>query len=193
MHKQTLKQLIKVLKLDYCNENITETNFLDDGQRGGVEILHFDSLITETEEVITQIEEKGYRPATIYELLIWAKDNWNGKDIIVALGSVWRGLRGGRSVPYLWSGSRERILALHWFEGDWGRDYRFAAVRKSLDFGTLNRQQIIEMADKKMKTGEKKYGVWNPKTDKRNLQQEMTDELIDFINYAIMQVMKLNK
>ena len=77
--------------------------------------------------------------------------------------------------------------------GDWGGDYRFAAVRKSLDFGTLNRQQIIEMADKKMKTGEKKYGVWNPKTDKRNLQQEMTDELIDFINYAIMQVMKLNK
>jgi len=42
-----------------------------------------------------------------------------------------------------------------------------------------------------MKAGEKKYGIWNPKTDKRKLRKEMVEELVDVINYAIMEIQKL--
>ena len=37
----------------------------------------------------------------------------------------------------------------------------------------LTRNKIIRLADRKMKAGEKKYGIWNPKTDKRKLRKEM--------------------
>jgi len=55
----------------------------------------------------------------------------------------------------------------------------------------LTRNKIIRLADRKMKAGEKKYGIWNPKTDKRKLRKEMVEELVDVINYAIMEIQKL--
>ncbi len=41
-----------------------------------------------------------------------------------------------------------------------------------------------------MKVGAKKYGRWNPKKDRRNLRSDMNEELLDFINYAIMLIQK---
>jgi len=57
----------------------------------------------------------------------------------------------------------------------------------------MTRQQVLKMASKKMRQGAKKYGAWDPKTDKRDLKKEMTEELLDFLNYNIMQIQKLNK
>lgn len=145
----TIKQLIKSLKLNYVNSDITEENFPDDGQRGKVEILHFNEYL-ETDEVLKRMEEKGYRPTTLYEMLEWAKD-WNGQDWIVALGSVWRDPCGGRSCACLDGGGSERGLGLIWVDDGWDGGCRVAAVRKSLDTGKLDsslESRILELENK---------------------------------------------
>lgn len=129
MKKNNLQQLIKKLKFNYVNSDITEDNFPDDGQRGKVEIIDFKRTIS-SEEALKEMGEKGLRPATVYEMLNWAEDNWNGIDWIVALGSVWRRRDGGRHVPCLGGFGSGRDLGLGWVEGDWLGFCRFAAVRK---------------------------------------------------------------
>jgi hypothetical protein len=54
-----------------------------------------------TAEIESAIGRKGWRPATLAELLAYAKSKWNGTDTI-ALGSSWVDSRGGRYVPYLY-------------------------------------------------------------------------------------------
>ena len=76
-----------------------------------VEIFHFGKKMT-SEEVIAELDKKGYEPASIYELLEYAEKDWNGKDLVVALGSVWRDLRGHRRVPDLDGGSGRRGAAV---------------------------------------------------------------------------------
>lgn len=56
----------------------------------------------------------------------------------------------------------------------------------------MTRSQIFKLANIKMQRGVKKYGRYNPKTDKRNLYDEMISEHIDIINYNIMQIQKIN-
>ena len=56
----------------------------------------------------------------------------------------------------------------------------------------MNRSEILRLAKNKMISGSRKYGKWDPKTDTRDLYQEMIDELIDCINYNIMQVTKID-
>jgi hypothetical protein len=130
-----LKQLIKKLKFDYVNPDITEVNFPDDGQRGKVEILYFNEVLT-TEKVLEKIEKKGYRPATLYELINYVKD-WNGKDLIAALGSVWQRSDGDRNCPFLCRGGTWRRLSLGWVDDGWNDSSRFAAVRVSKPLNPL--------------------------------------------------------
>lgn len=127
MKKQTLKKLIESLKLTYVNENITAENFPDDGQRGEVEIIDFKRVIT-SEEAIKEMNDKGYRPATVYELLNWAKNNWGSEEWVVALGQSCQRVVN-RYIPYLWSDTSERGLYLCWFGSRWYDNYRFAAVK----------------------------------------------------------------
>ena len=56
----------------------------------------------------------------------------------------------------------------------------------------LTRNQILKMASRKMKVGGQKYGKWDPKTDKRDLDNEIIEEYLDIINYALMQIQKLS-
>jgi hypothetical protein len=75
-------------------------------------------------------------------LLNW-KD-WNEKDFVVALGSVWRGRDGNRCVPYLRRDGSGRRLILYWIEYDWYEIYRFAAVRKlASDLSTSDSQPSV--------------------------------------------------
>ena len=152
--KQTLEQLIKSLKFDYTNKDITEENFPDDGRRGKVEIIDFKREIT-SEEAIKEMDEKGYRPATAYELLTWAK-NWNGKDFIVELDSKWRRLHGYRCVLSLWGGAGGRSLSLHSFARKWIRHCRFAFVRKSVT-EPLGTPEPFDPRNLEIKIGDKKY------------------------------------
>ena len=122
-----LKSLLKPLKLDYINPYITDENFPDNKKRGKVELIHFNEFLS-TGEVLKMLDDKGYRPATLHEMLVWAKD-WKG-EIVVALGSVWQSLNSGRSVGFLSSGGGESWLSMSYYDGDWGVDCRFAAVKK---------------------------------------------------------------
>ena len=63
--------------------------------------------------------EANYRPATLCELLRWAKDNWNGNDWIIALGQIWLDADGNRYVAVLDLDDGWRKLNSRWFDYDW--------------------------------------------------------------------------
>lgn len=125
-----ISTLIKKLKFDRVNSNITDDLFPDSGERGkDHEIFHFNKYIS-SEYAIEEMNKQGYRPMTAHELLEWAKDNWNGEDWVMALGSV-VAVDGLRCVACLGRLGRGRYLYLSWFGLGWYEHYRFAAVRKS--------------------------------------------------------------
>lgn len=126
--KQPIEKLIKPLKFDYVNQNITEINFPDTGRRGEVKVLHFDKYIT-SEDAIKEGEKQGLVPATPHELLMWAEKNWNGIDFIVALGQQWRVPGGGPDVVFLVWYDSWRYLSLYWFDDEWSESCRFAFCR----------------------------------------------------------------
>lgn len=130
-----LADAIAEAKFDWVNENITEKNFPK--PKGGtkssreIAIFHFGKTMS-SEDVIAKMDAEGYRPATIWELLAFARDNpdLQRQFPIVALGSV--GVVGGdRSVACFDRGGSRRDLTLDWFVGGWRGDCRFLAVRKS--------------------------------------------------------------
>jgi hypothetical protein len=84
----------------------------------------------DNDEVLEMMKMKGYRPATIHETLIWAKDNWKNENV-VALGSVFTA-GGFRYVLFLWRGGSRRELGWRWLSprGRWGRGCLFAGVRE---------------------------------------------------------------
>lgn len=51
--------------------------------------------------------------------------------------------------------------------------------------------QILKRALARMDAGSKKYGVFDPSKDTRDLFREMEDELLDVMNYAAMQILKI--
>ncbi len=134
--RRTLSEMISDCRLDYVNEDITEKHFpINKRQNGEVEmkIFHFNRAM-ESDEVIKEMEERGYRPAELPEGLAYAKVNPDEqrKYPIAILGSVWQGWDGDDPrVPCLleWHGYRD--LHLHWFGDDWDSDGRFLACRKS--------------------------------------------------------------
>lgn len=130
----SLKDLISALRLNWFNSDINEDHFPDDGKRGQVELIDFNHYIS-YENAIKEMDKKGLRLATVREMLIWAKNNWNGKDYVVALGSVWRCWIGLSFVVCLDGDGSYRMLILRHldggcFGGGWGVFWRFACVRK---------------------------------------------------------------
>jgi len=139
-----LQTLIKNGKFNYVNTDITAKNFPAPKKLGKVELINFKRNIS-SEEAIKEMDKKGMRPANLYELLVFAEKEWNGKDWVVALGSVWRGPYGDRYVPYLYWRD-ERFLSLRWYDGDWDDYWRFLAVRKSV--GRLDKEHKCEYREK---------------------------------------------
>ena len=139
----TLESLIKKNKFDWVNSDIVSKNFPSQGKVWNMCLVDFKKTVT-TEEAIKLLEEQGYRPATVYELLTWSQKNWNGKDLVVALGSVWQNLYGNRFCPYLYRYGSERNLSLYWIDDDFSERCRFAAVRKSLDTPTLGTSEPLD-------------------------------------------------
>ncbi len=52
---------------------------------------------------------------------------------------------------------------------------------------------IYQEAFKRYEKGKEKYGTFNPFTDPRDFKKEMRDELLDFMNYAAMVILKIDK
>ena len=138
-----LSKLIKDAKLDYVNKDITEENFPATSDVTDFELLIYEKTMT-TKEALADMESKNLRPATMYELVTYANSGWNGTDWVVALGSVWTDRYGYRYVGCLSGYSGVRGLYLYWFDFRWPAFYRFLAVRKSSDSGTLSPSEPLE-------------------------------------------------
>lgn len=129
----SLAEMIAAGKYDWKNDDITAKHFPmkgEDTKEVVTELVHFNQYM-ESGDVLRDLDKRSLRPATIEDLLSFgAKYSELQRQFpIVALGSIWQHL-DYRYVPFLWSFSDERYLSLGWFEGRWGDDSRFLAVRK---------------------------------------------------------------
>ncbi len=141
-----LNQLIKENKFDWVNPDITEKNFPPQKiSKGKYKLFHFGGFIN-SEDAKKEMEAQGYQPANIYELLSW--NEWDGKDYIVALGSVCVLPSGRRDVAVLSEGSDGRSLNLGWVGLDWGGYCRFLAVSKSLGHSDTLENRVKELENK---------------------------------------------
>lgn len=123
-----LEELIKEWKFDYVNFKIEDRLFPEPKEiKNDYKLFHFNELLS-SEDAIQKMKKEGYKPANVYELLLW-KD-WIEKDWITALGSVGR-VDGDRRVPCLDGNDSGRGLSLYWWDGDWAADCRFLGVRNS--------------------------------------------------------------
>ena len=134
MKTPSLTSLIKEKEFDWVNSNITDTLFPEPKEiRNDFKLFHFDKYFS-SEDAIKELEKYGWRAANAWELLSW-KD-WNGKDWVVALGSVGE-VHGDHLVPSLDGGSSKRYLDLDWWGDDWSSFCRFLAVATCKDKATV--------------------------------------------------------
>ena len=120
------------LKFGYVNSNITEQNFpMQQGDNDPMEykVFHFGGSIS-SENVIKAMTKENYRPATLRELLRWAKNNWNVNDRIIALGQIWLNADSHRYLAVLDFDGGRRELGLRWFGFVWNVSDHFLAMRK---------------------------------------------------------------
>ncbi|MGD0977252.1 MAG: hypothetical protein ABR875_03095 [Minisyncoccia bacterium] len=131
-----LSDMITAGKYDWVNSDITAKHFPLDKSGGKVELdaqlIHYGKSMS-SEQVISDLDSKGLRPALLPELLAFgAKYPDKQRDFpIIALGSKWRDPHGSLRVPDLDGGGSGRDLDLRWFDDEWGGYCRFLAVRKS--------------------------------------------------------------
>ena len=129
---QSFSDSIVPLKFGYVNPNITEQNFpMQQGDNDPMEykVFHFGGSIS-SENVIKAMTKENYRPATLRELLRWAKNNWNGNDRIIALGQIWLNTDSHRYLAVLNFDGGRRELSLRWFDFVWNVSNHFLAMRK---------------------------------------------------------------
>jgi hypothetical protein len=55
----------------------------------------------------------------------------------------------------------------------------------------MTRKQIISKMNGRMRRGVRKHGRFDAGKDERDLFTEMQEELLDFMNYALMQIQKI--
>lgn len=82
--------------------------------------------------IIITMNEAGYRPATLPELLALGKSEQELQRnfIVVALGSAWQDEDGVSYVPYIYLNGHQRGVFLMDFKHDWSDNYRFLGVKK---------------------------------------------------------------
>lgn len=133
-YSKSVEQMLADGGYDYKNSSITDGHFPRKA-KGSVtitpELVHFDRFIS-SDDALKELSKRGLRPATMAELLAFGSKypDLQRQFPIVALGSVWTVRSGCRGVGYLCGGASGRDVGLCWFDGGWGADCRFLAVRK---------------------------------------------------------------
>ena len=133
-YSDTFKQRVATGHYDWNNSDITEKHFPIKGEgqvKRDLELINYGKSIS-TELILEVIDARGYRPATIEELLAFGATypEVHRELVIVALGSVWCE-DDERVVAYLGGGGRlERQLNLVDFWRKWNDYYHFLVVRK---------------------------------------------------------------
>ncbi|MGH9460150.1 MAG: hypothetical protein ACRD1X_02955 [Vicinamibacteria bacterium] len=131
-YSQSLVAMIQTGRYDWVNSDITEKHFpvASGPAQVSIELVHFNRVMS-TDDVLSELDRRGLRPATLPELLAFGEKypEKQRKFPIIALGSVWRYWLGGCHAPYLWGNALVRCLFLFWL-GRWRGRCCFAAVRK---------------------------------------------------------------
>lgn len=134
----SVERAIELGHYDSVNSDINSRNFPN--RRDGTEdvvielvILH---QVISTENALRELDERGYRPANLRELLAFGQKYPDAeRDFpVAALGSNWLRRYGDRFAPFIYREGlrRARVLEQQNIEVGWGRCCRFAAVRKDL-------------------------------------------------------------
>jgi hypothetical protein len=86
---QSLHAAIAACEFDSVHPEITEDNFHLQPVRRELKVFRFQSnnIIWWTEQVLDKMKNEGWSPATLTELLAYAKNEWDGSEKVVALGS----------------------------------------------------------------------------------------------------------
>ncbi len=133
-YTRSVEDGIKAGKYDWSNSDITSSHFPSDEtetKEVSVELIHFGQDKT-TDEVLSELDKKELRPATLKELLALGEKcpDLQREFPIIALASVWRDPFGDRRCAYLYRFGSRRDLDLSSIGGRWDVYCRFAAVRK---------------------------------------------------------------
>ena len=119
---KTLKKALSNCKFVIINPEITEKHFpmsesvSDIEKMSAMNVRDLGGIIDclyERQEIENSIKERGYRSATLSELLIYTEKKWNGVDLIMALGSSFAD-KGMRGFPFIGEGFFGRELDLDW-------------------------------------------------------------------------------
>lgn len=133
-YRLTLPTMILAGHYDWTNSDITAEHFPIKGEgEQSVEItLFYPNQITTSDQVMAEMDQAGYRPAKLEELLALGatSPDLQREFPIIALGSVWVRRDGDRGVASLDRDGSGRELYLDWFGSEWDEHCRFAAVRK---------------------------------------------------------------
>lgn len=130
----SLEERIKRGNYDWTNSDINEGNFPENvsiSYNTEYELFHFNRSIS-SENAIKEIENKGFRPGNLVELLAFGEvyPELQREFPILALGSVWRNSIGLQGIPCLRSDDSKRGLGLNWCDLDWSDHCRFLAIHK---------------------------------------------------------------
>ena len=125
-------------KYDYQDPDITSANFPPESGKSGqvqleVIILGIDKYAT-AEEILKRMDRKGYRPATLQELLAFSEayPDYQRQNWVVALDPIWQDPSGDRSVVVLYGHAGNRSASLDYRWHGWPRYYRFPAFGKDI-------------------------------------------------------------
>ena len=124
-HKDLNKQ-VKDLKFDWVNSDAK--NFKATNKAGEKEyrVFHFNKYIS-SEDAIKEMKKEGFKSADCFDLMAYGKI-WNGKDLVIALGSPWQDVSLVSFVLVLSQNDSERRLSLGSWDGGWYDHCRFLGV-----------------------------------------------------------------
>jgi len=133
-YERSVEDGVKASRYDWVNRDITNRNFPSKKGRGtaevAVELVHFDRDISVL-EALRELEENGYRPADLWELLAFGEKypEVQIKFPVAALGSIYRHPNDHYFSPLLYGFNSRRRLGLVCLEGNLQKTCRVAAVR----------------------------------------------------------------
>lgn len=131
---RTTEELVRDGNYNYANSNVNSANFPIRSMRRGVRnivLLEFDRDPTSAEVLVEAAKQGLERPVYEDALYFGVEHPEVQRDRpVVFLHEPWRDSDGGLDVLDLWCLAGNRKLGLNYFGSRWGRDYRFAFVRK---------------------------------------------------------------
>lgn len=130
---QSIDDLVKLGNYTEVHPDINDRNFrADKMHQCEITLKHFNKSMS-TDAVLKALDEEGWRPATMSELLEFGSRylGLQKRFRIIALGSACHGMFGDSYVGYLHRRGGQRKLGLNLIAGNWGASHCFAAVRKS--------------------------------------------------------------